>query len=81
MNIPKHSVLYRVTFNTDLTSKDEISRAHFISLKGGADIETMTVPIEGSYSFNSYSHAGSVIEIDLEKNKDAIAKFLNMKLD
>ena len=81
MNIPKTIGALSGYIHTDLTAKDEISRALSFALKGGADIETMTVPIEGSYSFNSYSHAGSVIEIDLEKNKDAISKFLNMKLD
>ena len=50
-------------------------------MKKGAEIETMTVPIEGSYSFNSYPHAGSVIEVDIAKNKEAISKFLNMQLD
>ena len=81
MNIPKTIGALSGYIHTDLTAKDEISRALSFALKGGADIETMTVPIEGSYSFNSYSHAGSVIEINLEKNKDAISKFLNMKLD
>lgn len=81
MNIPKTVGALSGYIHTDLTAKDEISRALSFALKGGADIETMTVPIEGSYSFNSYSHAGSVIEINLEKNKDAISKFLNMKLD
>lgn len=66
---------------TDLTSKDEISRAISLLMKKGADVETMTVPVEGSYSFNSYSHAGSVIEVDVAKNKEAIAQFLNIQLD
>lgn len=66
---------------TDLTAKDEIARVLPIILSRGVDVETMTVPVKGSYSFNSYSHAGSVIEINLEKNKEAIATFLNMPLN
>jgi polyisoprenyl-teichoic acid--peptidoglycan teichoic acid transferase len=81
MNVPKTIGALSGYIHTDLTTKDEISRALSFALKGGAEIETMTVPIKGSYSFNSYSHAGSVIEINLEKNKEAISKFLNMKLD
>ena len=81
MNIPKTIGALSGYIHTDLTAKDEITRALSFALKGGADIETMTVPIEGSYSYNSYSHAGSVIEINLEKNKEAISTFLNMKLD
>jgi polyisoprenyl-teichoic acid--peptidoglycan teichoic acid transferase len=41
------------------------------------DIETLTIPIEGSYTNESYSHAGSVLEIDMEENKQAIDEFLN----
>lgn len=41
------------------------------------DIETMTIPIEGSYTNESYSHAGSVLEIDMEENKAALDEFLN----
>ncbi|WP_121663673.1 LCP family protein [Metabacillus litoralis] len=41
------------------------------------DIETMTIPVEGSYTSKSYSHAGSVLEIDMEENKAALDAFLN----
>jgi polyisoprenyl-teichoic acid--peptidoglycan teichoic acid transferase len=80
-NVPKLAGALSGFINTDLTSKDEISRAISLILKKGVDVETMTVPVEGSYSFNSYAHAGSVIELDITKNKDAIAEFLNMQLD
>ncbi|MFS0576413.1 LCP family protein [Sporosarcina sp. 179-K 3D1 HS] len=66
---------------TDLTTKDELSRALTLLLKKGADVETMTVPVEGSYGFTNYAHAGSVIEVNVEKNREAISKFLGMKLD
>lgn len=67
--------------NTDLSSKDEIARAVTLLLNKGADVQTMTVPVEGTYSFEHYNHAGSVIELDTAKNKEAIAKFLNMQLE
>ncbi|HZH62159.1 MAG TPA: LCP family protein [Metabacillus sp.] len=41
------------------------------------DIETLTIPIEGSYTNERYSHAGSVLEIDMEENKAALEEFLN----
>lgn len=66
---------------TDLSAKDEVSKAISFALKKGADIETMTVPVKGTYSFASYSHAGSVIELDMAKNKEAISEFINMPLD
>ncbi|KAA0965782.1 LytR family transcriptional regulator [Sporosarcina sp. ANT_H38] len=80
-NVPKLAGALSGFVNTDLTAKDEISRAISLLLKKGAEIETMTVPIKGSYSYENYSHAGSVIEVDLEKNKEAISKFLSMQLD
>ncbi|WP_342504985.1 LCP family protein [Sporosarcina sp. FSL K6-2383] len=80
-HIPKLAGALSGFINTDLTTKDEISRVLSLLMKKGADVETMTVPIEGSYSFNSYAHAGSVIELDIEKNKAAITKFINMQLD
>lgn len=65
---------------TDLTEKDGIMRIMPALLSKGVDVKTMTIPVEGSYSFNSYRHAGSVIEINLEKNREAIATFLKMPL-
>jgi len=79
-NIPKLSGALSGFINTDLSSKDEISRAISLLMKKGAQVETMTVPVKGSYSYNSYTHAGSVIEVDIAKNKEAISKFLNMQL-
>lgn len=66
---------------TDLSAKEEITRVLTLALKKGADVETITVPAEHTYSFQSYSHAGSVIEIDINKNKEIISSFLNMDLD
>jgi hypothetical protein len=43
------------------------------------EIEKLTIPLEGTYSFNSYAHAGSVIEINIEKNKAAVSEFLKEK--
>ncbi|MCG7334486.1 LCP family protein [Sporosarcina sp. ACRSM] len=80
-NVPKLAGALTGFIKTDLSSKEEITRAMTLLLNKGADIETMTVPVEGTYSFASYSHAGSVIELDVEKNKDAIANFLGMQLD
>jgi LCP family protein required for cell wall assembly len=80
-NVPKLAGALTGFIKTDLTSKDEIKRVMTLLLNRGADIETMTVPVEGTYSFARYPHAGSVIELDIEKNKEAIANFLGMQLD
>ncbi|WOV89006.1 LCP family protein [Sporosarcina oncorhynchi] len=79
--VPKLTGALSGFVETDLTAKDELSKAFTLLLKGNVDIETMTIPIEGSYDFTSYSHAGSVIELDIDKNKAALSKFLNSKID
>ncbi|MBP2099481.1 LCP family protein [Enterococcus rivorum] len=40
------------------------------------NLETLSVPVEGSWDFNDYTESGSVIEIDAEKNAQAIQEFL-----
>ncbi len=81
LKMPKLAGALSNFVETDLTAKDEISRVLSVLLTKGVDIETMTIPQEGTYSFNSYSHAGSVIELDIEKNKAALSAFLDMPLD
>ena len=39
-------------------------------------MEKLTIPVEGTYFDSSYKHAGSVLEINTEKNKQAIDDFL-----
>jgi len=39
-------------------------------------LETLSVPVEGSWNFNDYTDAGSVLEIDEQENAQAIDKFL-----
>jgi len=64
---------------TDLTEMDLVKKAIPALMNKGMTIETLTVPVEGSYWFNSYHHAGSVIEVNIEENREAITKFLNAK--
>ncbi|QIL47010.1 LCP family protein [Vagococcus coleopterorum] len=40
-------------------------------------LEKLAVPVEGSWSYGSYEHAGSVLEIDEASNTFAIADFLS----
>ncbi|WP_449623170.1 LCP family protein [Robertmurraya sp. Marseille-Q9965] len=41
------------------------------------DIETLRIPIDNSYTDASYEHAGAVLEIDKEKNIEALDEFLD----
>lgn len=80
-HVPKLSGAISGFIQTDLTAKDEITKALNLLMKGKVDLKTMTVPVEGTYRFNYYEHAGSVIEVDVEKNKEALSAFLNMNID
>lgn len=41
------------------------------------EIESFRIPVEGSYWDKTYSHAGAVLEIDKQKNIDALNEFFN----
>lgn len=81
ISMPKLAGALSGFIQTDLSAKDEIANVISVLLNKGAEVETLTIPEKGTYSFNSYSHAGSVIELNIEKNKEAISTFLNMPLD
>ncbi len=74
---PKIAGVISQTVKTDLSSKEELSRLTSLLMKGGTEIETLTIPVKGSYSFADYSHAGSVIEVNLDKNREAIRSFIS----
>lgn len=66
---------------TDLTELDLVKKSIPLLMNKGMTVETLTVPVEGSYWFNSYDHAGSVIEINLEENRGAITNFLTKEAE
>ncbi|MDV6377103.1 LCP family protein [Sporosarcina sp. GW1-11] len=76
MQAPKVAGALDNFVQTDLTSKDELTKVLTILAKRKLDLQTLRIPVEDSYSFTSYPHAGSVIEINLDKNREAIRSFL-----
>lgn len=78
-NLPKFVGAAQGYITTDLTSAEELKMALSVATGGGVDIEKMTLPAEGTYTFNAYQHAGSVLEIDKEQNKALLHEFLQMK--
>ncbi|WP_391209287.1 LCP family protein [Psychrobacillus sp. L4] len=78
-NVPKFVGAAEGYIETDYTKTDKIKRVLDAITSGKLEIEKLTIPVEGTYSFNSYSHAGSVIEINKEKNKAAVSEFLEEK--
>ncbi|WP_342472446.1 LCP family protein [Metasolibacillus sp. FSL H7-0170] len=78
-NLPKFIGAAQGYMTTDLTSAQELKMALSIAAGGGVEIEKMTIPVEGTYTFNSYQHAGSVLEIDQQQNQALLHEFLQMK--
>ncbi|WP_042475687.1 LCP family protein [Bacillus ndiopicus] len=78
-NLPKFVGAAQGYVTTDLSSAQELKMALSVVAGGGVDIEKMTIPAEGTYTFNSYQHAGSVLEIDKGQNQTLLHEFLQMK--
>ncbi|MBP3952330.1 LCP family protein [Bacillus suaedae] len=61
---------------TNLGNTEVLGLMSDILLKKPDDIETLRIPVDESFYDASYSHAGSVLEIDFEQNQLAIQEFL-----
>ena len=75
-NLPKFIGATEGYIQTDYTRSDKTKRVLDAVVSGKLEMEKMTIPVEGTYSFKNYSHAGSVIVLDKEMNKTAITEFL-----
>jgi LCP family protein required for cell wall assembly len=81
LNLPKFIGAAQGYVTTDYSSTGEIQQVLKMVSKGKISIEKATVPIEGSYDFQNFSHAGSAIVIDEQKNKEFLSKFLGISLE
>ena len=78
-NLPKLIGAAQGYITTDLTTSEEIKTVLALAVGGKVDIEKMTIPVEGSYTYQSYRHAGDVIEIDVDMNKRQLQNFLQLE--
>ncbi|MFC7783834.1 LCP family protein [Rossellomorea sp. GCM10028870] len=77
--LPKMAGSIQPYIKTNMSKLDQISIAKDILLSNTSDMDKLTIPVEGSYGFGSYSGVGSVLEIDFEENTKALKDFLNGK--
>ncbi|WP_277584376.1 LCP family protein [Psychrobacillus antarcticus] len=75
-NLPKFIGATEGYIQTDYSRSDKTKRVLDAVVSGKLEMEKMTIPVEGTYTFKNYSHAGSVIVLDKEVNKAAITEFL-----
>ncbi|MBS4174597.1 LCP family protein [Bacillus sp. FJAT-49736] len=66
---------------TNMNTSDAIALASEFLLKRPKNIDSLTVPVQGAYQNAYISYDGAVLQIDKEKNQQAINDFLNGKSD
>ncbi|MBT2582141.1 LCP family protein [Planococcus sp. ISL-109] len=79
--LPKLAGAAQGYVQTDMALVDQIKLATQLATGGSNEIERMTIPIEGGYTDATYPQAGAVLELDLERNRQALAEFLSQPLD
>lgn len=63
--------------DTNMNTRKMLSLSKDFFLKPVGDIETITIPVEDSFTDKRYAHAGLVLELDIEKNKEALHEFFD----
>lgn len=76
-NYPKLIGALEGYIQTDLTTSQQVGIMFNAVKGGGLDIERMTVPAKDTYQYATYPQAGSVLQIDVEKNRELLTNFLN----
>ncbi|MFZ3590417.1 LCP family protein [Bacillus sp. DJP31] len=75
--LPKLTGTIQPYVETNMDTMDRLAIARDFILNPPDDIKTLRIPVDNSYEMADYEHAGSVIEIDKEKNSKALKDFLN----
>lgn len=75
--IPKLVGTIQPFIDTNLEGMDRLAILKDFFLNPPDNIETLRIPIDNSYTNETYEHAGSVLEIDFDDNKQVINEFLN----
>ncbi|MFC4356246.1 LCP family protein [Chryseomicrobium palamuruense] len=74
--LPKFAGALNGYVQTDVGASEKVRYLIDAILGGKVETERLTIPQEGAYWYNSYNHAGSVIELDQEAARTAIHDFL-----
>ncbi|MDX8344465.1 LCP family protein [Rossellomorea sp. YZS02] len=77
--LPKMAGSIQPYIQTNMNRLDQISIAKDILLSNSSDMDKLTIPVKDSYTNESYSGVGSVLEIDFEENIQALKDFLSGK--
>lgn len=78
-NIPKLVGAAQGYITTDVKNSEQLTTVLKVVAGGGVSIDKLTIPQNDAFQYKSYKHAGSVIELDLDKNKQILHDFLNIQ--
>ncbi|GEK33589.1 LCP family protein [Kurthia sibirica] len=78
-NYPKLLGAIQGYVQSDITKDSQLKMLLGAVKGGGVNIEKLTIPVKDGYTFARYPNVGSVIEIDREKNVQALNTFLTFK--
>lgn len=81
LNYPKFIGAAQGYVESDFSTTGEMKQIVKLLTNGKMKIEKATIPIEGTYSFESFAQAGSSIVVDIEANKEYLSDFLGMPLE
>lgn len=76
-NYPKLIGALEGYIQTDLTTSQQVGLMFNAVKGGGVNIDRMTIPLKGTYQYGRYPDAGSVLDINVDANKDYISRFLD----
>ncbi|CAH0347330.1 LCP family protein [Bacillus sp. CECT 9360] len=66
----------RSLIDTDIGMKPLIEIGTSLLFNPIDEVETLRIPVEGSYTDETYPHSGAVLELDKEKNQAALQEFI-----
>ncbi|WP_391540724.1 LCP family protein [Priestia megaterium] len=77
--IPKLLGVMDPYIDTNLDTKSMMLLAKDVVTGNMKDVQSLRLPLDGSFENKTYSGVGMVLDIDLDKNKEALHEFLNDK--
>jgi anionic cell wall polymer biosynthesis LytR-Cps2A-Psr (LCP) family protein len=75
--LPKVAGILRGYLNTNMPDSALIQTALNFGIRGDKNIDSVTLPIKGTYQDLQTPTDGSALQIDKAKNKEEVKKFLN----
>ncbi|MEL4025004.1 LCP family protein [Lysinibacillus endophyticus] len=78
-NLPKLVGAAQGYITSDLSTNEELKTVLGVVAGGNMEIEKFRIPVDGTYTTAKYRHAGEVLEIDVEANKQQLHEFLQLE--